>query len=622
MRGVSRVRRRHLVELVFIGLVVGMFVTSAGIAGSGPAASPTSVGALVSYNPAPLNRFHAPLSSPGILGAMANGPDYLALVPSNTNGAAGPTTNTDPGMADVSVNALRFIQDQSYIPQSETTVGVLSSGGTTYVLSGVNDARYFFCPALPAADCPSGWTFSLSGFSLGTAATPSTPSLLMSDDIPGILYHSTVNPTYLGFLVSWGDPSVAASPDGTFYFASLAIDPATGNNGVMLAKSNAQLLSNPSSCVTPQAMPWMNPCWNTKFVFGSLTGFLSGGKAHSVPPTFEDKELIAVDNNPSSTTYGDAYMSWDHFNADGTSFSYLARCDESLLCTMLAGGMLPPLSGSDPFAAFTTPAVAPNGAVYVTWCNFGTFTTLGPISCRVRGSPAGGMAFGPTTDILSFDGAGTTFPNDLGLSGFATEQFRTVDIPSLAAFGSPSASGTGSNSLYFVIDACTSRDYYGFFDPAIPGNCGTSGILYARSTDGGSTFGTPTTLADGSVNVQPWVTVDPSNGNVSVVYYTTQYDPFNHRIDVVSQYSTDGGATFTLYRVTSVSDEPNADPEMYDYTVASGFGGSFLVPQFGDYFQAVSMNGNLYVVFTGNYVSELGTLQADPFLAIVPGPGA
>ncbi len=601
-------RRINLVSGLLIGLVVVVLVTTAGLAGPNPSAN---VSAMVSYNPAPLDRFHAPLSTPGILGAMVNGPDYLGLAPSSPNApTAGPKSGDPTGMTSVPVNALRFIQDDSYMPQSETSVGVLSSGGTTYVLSGVNDARFFFCSALPASDCPSGWTYSLSGFSLGTASGTS-PTLVMSNDLPGILYRSSVNKNFVGLLISWGDPSVAAAPDGTFYYASLAIDPNTGNNGIMLAKSNAQLLSNPSSCVTPQATPWVNPCWSTAFVFGSVTGFLQGGTVSHSPATFEDKELIAVDNNPNDATFGSAYISWDHFNADGTSASYLAVCTESLQCSMLAGGALPPLSGSDLFAGFTTPAVAPDGTLYVTWCNFGTFTALGPITCRVRGSAPGGTSFGSTVVAVSFDGAGTMFPNDLGLEGFATEQFRTADIPSLAAFG---------NNVYFVIDVCTSRDYYGFFDPTIPGNCGTSGILYTMSSDKGATFSTPTLLGDGSVNVQPWVTVDPSNGNVSVVYYTTQFDPFNHRIDVVSQYSTDGGQTFTQYRVTSTSDEPNSDPAMYDYTVASGFGGSFIVPQYGDYFQAVAANGLLYVVFTGNYAVELGTFQADPFLSIVPGP--
>jgi hypothetical protein len=56
---------------------------------------------------------------------------------------------------------------------------------------------------------------------------------------------------------------------------------------------------------------------------------------------------------------------------------------------------------------------------------------------------------------------------------------------------------------------------------------------------------------------------------------------------------------------------------MYNYLAPSGFGGSFLVPQYGDYFQAVGANGKLYVVFTGNYNVELGAFQDDPFLAIV-----
>lgn len=600
--------RKRIIRWLLIGLVVVALVTTAGLAG--PSAS-TNVSALVSYNPAPLDRFHAPLSTPGILGAMVNGPDYLGLAPTNsvTNG---PGAASDPsGMTSVPVNALRFIQDNSYMPQSETTVAALSSGGTTYVLSGVNDARYFFCSALPATDCPSGWTFSLSGFSLGTASG-ATPALVMSNNIPGILYRSTVNKNYVGFLVSWGDPEVAAAPDGTFYYAALAIDPATGNNGIMLAKSNGNLLSAPSTCITPQSAPWTNPCWSTTFVFGSLTGFLSMGVASHVPLTFEDKEVIAVDNNANSATFGDVYIAWDHFAANGTSAGYLALCTESLSCSIVASGANP-VSLNSAFAGFTTPTVAPDGTVYVTWCNFGTFTTLGPISCSVRASPAGGASFGPAANVVSFDGAGTMFPNYLGLNGYATEQFRTASIPSIAAFGS---------NVYFVVDLCTSGNYYNFFGGITPGNCGTSGILYSMSSDHGATFSTPTLLADGNVNVQPWVTADRVTGNVSVVYYTTQFDPFNHRTDVVSQYSTDGGQTFTEHRVTSVSDEPNSDPAMYDYTVSSGFGGSFIVPQYGDYFQAVSFQGTLYVVFTGNYAAVMGTFQADPFLSIVPGPSA
>jgi len=103
-----------------------------------------------------------------------------------------------------------------------------------------------------------------------------------------------------------------------------------------------------------------------------------------------------------------------------------------------------------------------------------------------------------------------------------------------------------------------------------------------------------------------------------VVYYTTQYDPFNHRIDVVAQESIDGGSTFHQFRVTRVSNEPDSDPNMFFYL--GDFGGSWTTPQYGDYFQATAVGGTLWVLFTANYVVEHGTFQADPFLAVLVRP--
>ena len=77
--------------------------------------------------------------------------------------------------------------------------------------------------------------------------------------------------------------------------------------------------------------------------------------------------------------------------------------------------------------------------------------------------------------------------------------------------------------------------------------------------------------------------------------------------------------TFHQQRVTTASDEPNADPNMYDYILSNGFGGSFTVPQFGDYFEATARGGTLRVLFTGNYAVEAGTFQTDPFLAVLNG---
>lgn len=580
--------------------------------GSRPAAPALSV----SWNPVQTTRFHAPVSSMGLLAPAGTLPADTGLAAQFVP-AVSPSVGGGPG--SVPVNALRFLTDQSYLPQTETTLAVGSSGNSTVILGGVNDGRMFFCSplfgaALPASDCPSGWTFSLSGFTAGTPGSNATTSTVtVGDDLPGLLYTSTLKPVFHGFLISWGDPSVAFDPAShQFFYASLAIDPFTGDNGIELAHTTSAFWTSPSTCVTPSTTPWANPCWTATLVYGNLTGFLADGVASHVPTSFEDKELIAVDSDAASPYFGSVYVTWDHFFAGGRSASYGSRCTTSLVCTMVSGGGARVLSGADPFVAFTTPVVAGDGSVHVTWCNYGTPTTLGPVSCRVAGSPAGGTSFGSNVTVVSFEGNGTTFPGYAGLVGFATEQFRTDSVPVLAV----DASGGATNgNLYFTVAACTApQTYYEFSAPALPGECGRSAVLFSRSTDGGSTWSAPTAVSPSSawVNAQPWVTVDNSNGAVVVTYYTSAYDPFQHRLDVQATVSNDGGQSFSNVRVTNVSDEPNSDPALFDYT--QQFGGSWLVPQFGDYFQAIAVGGVIWTLFSGNYATELGTFQADPFL--------
>lgn len=509
--------------------------------------------------------------------------------------------------------SVRFIVDLSYMPQSGTSVAV-STNNSNIVVGGYDDGRYFFCSSLPSAQCPSGYTKSVSGF---TTSADGGGAVAKSSDIPGLVAterNITSDTTITSILVPWGDPSVAAGPNGVFYFASLAIDPLTGANGVMIAQSNPGLLDGTTDCSTSLSRPSVNACWTPTFIYGNLTFQCTGGSCFNT--SFEDKDLTAVDMAPNSPYYGSVYVAWDHFYSSGESSSFLARCSSSLHCVMLSGGTAGPLSGSDPFAAFSTPAVGSDGRVYVSWCNYGTSTTYGPVTCRVASAQPGGASFGQPSDILSFMGAGTTFPAYAYTVGYATEQFRTASIPTFAADGS------NRDNLYFAIDVCTQGTYYPFSLPTLPtdnpGNCGLSGVVFASSTDQGATWSKPRVISSPAVNFQPSITVDPASGKVVVAYYTTQYDPFNHMVDVVAAVSTDGGSTFSFRRVTLTSNEPSSDPAMYDYMYAGGYGGALVVPQYGDYFQAVAVSGELFVLYTGNYVTEEGVFQTDPFLAVVP----
>lgn len=550
----------------------------------------------VSYNPPPGDIVHAPLSTMGLI-AMSNA---LSQVTGPTASLAGSPSSTvmQNGPQTISQNALRFINDTSYFPQGETSIAV-DSGNTSHVLGAFNDLKYFFCPFLPQ-DCASGFPNSLAGF---TVSVDGGASVLKGSDLPNIP---------INFFVNFGDPSVAASVDGNFFYSTLAVGRLPFGSAVVIAKSNSNLFNPGVSCVSSFINPTTNSCWKSVVASGIETFF----------PFQEDKPLIAVDRTPKDKFTGSVYLAWTHFDlVFGTSAIYLSRCDGELAsCILLAGGTLPPLSGTDQFADFATPAVDSKGNVYVAWCNYGTSSTFGPVVCRIRSSPPGGTAFGPPSTVLSFHGPGSALPNDQVTIGFATEQFRTFSIPYLAIDQSPPtgpASKPAPSNLYFTIQVCTSGGYVRLRSSAAdnPGTCGLSAILVSRSTDSGVSWTQPTVISQPGVNVQPSVTVDPSTGHVFVTYYSTQFDPFNHRLDVVVSRSTDVGQSYAQTRLTAVSNEPDSDPNMFDYF--SRFGGSWVTPQYGDYFQAAAYGGTLWVLFTANYAVEAGTFQTDPFLAVL-----
>ena len=552
----------------------------------------------VSYNPPPADIVHSPLSGMGLLRFSLARPNFNSSA--LTVSAPGLQNNHSNGTRTINQDAIRFINDTSYFSQSETSIAV-DPGNTSHVLGGFNDEKLVFCNALPGDCVSSGSPASLSGF---TVSIDGGASVLKGSDLPQM-----ADPANPGFpIVPFGDPALAPSLDGNFFYASLGASP-LGGVVIIIAKSNPNLFNPNVSCVTLRASPTVNACWQDVFVFGTANAFLTF--------SFEDKPVVAVDrsNGPFS---GSVYIAWNHFDLlRGLSTSFLARCSNDLSsCPLVAGGTLPPVSDVDRFADFATPAVDENGNVFATWCNIGTRFTFGPVTCNVRSSPPGGESFSATSVILSFMGPSTMLPNDSFIRGFATEQFRTSSIPWLTV---DTSSTPNSGNLYFAIPACTSGGYIALRDPFVgfdnPGNCGLSAIIFTRSNNLGTTWSTPVTVSQPAVNTQPFITVDPVTGHLFVVYYTTQFDPFNHRIDVVASRSTDGGLSFRQIRVTTVSNEPDSDPNMFFYE--SDFGGSWVVPQYGDYFQATAFGGTLWVLFTANYAVEQGTFQTDPFLAVV-----
>ena len=108
----------------------------------------------------------------------------------------------------------------------------------------------------------------------------------------------------------------------------------------------------------------------------------------------DDKELMAVDNDPSSSFYGRFYVAWIDFNQGARIF--LTRSDDGVTWSspIVLSGV-----GADVQGAW--PAVAPNGDVYVAWVRWNPYFSTGPIDIEVVRSVDGGSSFDPVTNPMT-----------------------------------------------------------------------------------------------------------------------------------------------------------------------------------------------------------------------------
>jgi hypothetical protein len=131
-------------------------------------------------------------------------------------------------------------------------------------------------------------------------------------------------------------------------------------------------------------------------------------------------------------------------------------------------------------------------------------------------------------------------------------------------------------------------------------------IMLARSTDGGLSFDPPIRVNDdppGSEQFFPWVAVDPSDGNVSVIWYDQRFNRpgLGLLTDVFLAESADGGVTWSRNR-------PLTDVPSRHFDIDSDAG-----PEFGDYINAVVADGVLYTAWADGRNGD-----PDVFFARVP----
>ncbi len=325
---------------------------------------------------------------------------------------------------------------------------------------------------------------------------------------------------------SYGDPALVwRKADGHFYFAALHTD-------------GLGIWGSTDDCAT-----------------FSFIGMIhsSGG---------DDKELMAVDNNPSSPYFGRLYVQWTDFSAGGLWST--ASDDAGATWTT-------PVRISDPGADVqgVWPTVAPNGDVYAAWVRD---RSSGPIDIEVTRSTDGGVTFtrvsNPITDeVIPRDAAATSSCGRVALRG----NIRYLPSPQIVV---------GPDGVVHVVYS---------YDPDGLNSGDVVDVFYRRSTDSGATWDPEVRLNDdATTNDQFYPTVSVGTGNiVSAAWYDRREDPDNMEFKYYHRFSYDGGVTWEPSE--AVSDE--ASPVYLDPDLATCYHGDYdthiqtethAVPQWSD----------------------------------------
>jgi hypothetical protein len=310
------------------------------------------------------------------------------------------------------------------------------------------------------------------------------------------------------------DPAVAWAPDGTAWSATLGID-LSGGVKVQVFKS------------TTQGATWT-------FVKTVSTG------------TNNDKELMWIDTDPSSPHKGNIYVAWDEV---GNGMRFARSTDNGATWSAVTNLSSDVAIGADL-------ATGPAGELYVAWPDVSSRTL------KVRKSTDGGATFGAVRTIATTHGQ-----FDVSIPAMCS---RNVLIYLIV--GVDRSSGPRRGNVYAEWD---DRDGSAA-DPGCSGltNTSNTNVYFSRSTDGGTTWSSPVIVGSNPAltdQFNPWMDVDPTNGQIHTAYYDTRDDTGRRDASLFFIWSDDGGLTF--------KDEHKVATAPTDETAAGADAGN----QYGDY---------------------------------------
>jgi len=266
-----------------------------------------------------------------------------------------------------------------------------------------------------------------------------------------------------------------------------------------------------------------------------------------------DKNHMWVDNSPTSPYEGNLYNAWTDFGGPANNDIGFSRSTDGGVTWSSQVNVSSAVNAGSHCQGVNI-NTGTNGEVYVIFSIYDGWPTDETAIGMAR-SFDGGATFEPATRVIN---------NTRGIRNSSiNKDMRKNSFPSMAV---DISGGEYDGNIYIV-----------WTNIGVPGvNTGSDADVYmARSEDQGVTWSTPVRVNQdpsglGRKHWFPWITCDPENGILSVIFYDDR-NVGGGQAEVYCANSNDGGETWEDFKVSDISFTPSPIPGLAD-----GYMGDYL----------------------------------------------